>query len=103
MEILNFHGKIILIFYRLNFCPKFKSFFFSSENSDFFQVFHICWPVYDDYGSVTETAHWSFICGNGTIFDQQTLVCNYPQDSLPCDQAEAFYNLVEFGKIDSDY
>ena len=67
------------------------------------QVFHICWPVYDDYGSVTETAHWSFICGNGTIFDQQTLVCNYPQDSLPCDQAEAFYNLVEFGKIDSDY
>ena len=50
-----------------------------------------------------ETAHWSFICGNGTIFDQQILVCNYPQDSLPCDQAEAFYNLVEFGKIDDNY
>ena len=48
---------------------------------------------------MTETAHWSFICGNGTIFDQQILTCNYPQDSLPCDQAEAFYNLVEFGKI----
>ena len=46
---------------------------------------------------------WSFICGNGTIFDQQILTCNYPQDSLPCDQAEAFYNLVEFGKIDDNY
>ena len=94
----------ILIFDHLNFYVKYKA----KEkllifNFGFFQVFHICWPVYDDYGSVTETAHWSFICGNGTIFDQQTLVCNYPQDSLPCDQAEAFYNLVEFGKIDSDY
>ena len=38
-----------------------------------FQVFHICWPIQDDYGSVIETAHWSFICGNGTIFDQQIL------------------------------
>ena len=68
-----------------------------------FQVFHICLPLEDDFGQITETAHWSFICGNGTIFDQQLLVCNYPQDSLPCDQAESFYNLVEFGKIDSDY
>ena len=68
-----------------------------------FQVFHICLPLEDDFGQITETAHWSFICGNGTIFDQQLLVCNYPQDSLPCDQAESFYNLIEFGKIDSDY
>ena len=36
------------------------------------------------------------------ISDQQSLVCNYPQDSLPCDQAEVFYNLVEFGKIEDN-
>ena len=67
------------------------------------QVFHICLPVEDDFGAVVETAHWSFICGNGTIFDQSTLVCNHPQDSLPCDKAESYYNQVLFGVIDNDY
>eukprot|EP00095_Tigriopus_kingsejongensis_P007260 snap_masked-scaffold286_size222086-processed-gene-1.5 protein:Tk07260 transcript:snap_masked-scaffold286_size222086-processed-gene-1.5-mRNA-1 annotation:"cuticle protein" len=64
------------------------------------QIFHICLPIEDDAGAVIETAQWSFICGNGTMFDQQTLTCNYEQDSVPCDQAESLYNIVEFGKID---
>ena len=63
------------------------------------QVFHICLPLEDDAGQVTETAHWSFICGNGTVFDQQTLTCNYEKDSIPCDQAASLYNTVEYGKI----
>lgn len=63
------------------------------------QVFHICLPIEDDFGAVVETAHWSFICGNATVFDQQTLTCNYPQDSIPCDQSESLYNSVEYGKI----
>eukprot|EP00095_Tigriopus_kingsejongensis_P007129 maker-scaffold1097_size63051-snap-gene-0.17 protein:Tk07129 transcript:maker-scaffold1097_size63051-snap-gene-0.17-mRNA-1 annotation:"hypothetical protein EAI_11558" len=67
------------------------------------QIFHICLPIEDDAGSVIETAQWSFICGNGTMFDQQTLSCNYEADSVPCDQAESLYNLVEFGKIEPDY
>lgn len=64
-------------------------------------MFHICLPLEDDFGSILETAHWSFICGNGTIFDQQTLTCNYEQDSIPCDQAPSLYNTVEYGKIDA--
>eukprot|EP00095_Tigriopus_kingsejongensis_P002020 snap_masked-scaffold419_size176504-processed-gene-0.23 protein:Tk02020 transcript:snap_masked-scaffold419_size176504-processed-gene-0.23-mRNA-1 annotation:"cuticle protein" len=62
------------------------------------QIFHICLPIEDDAGSIIETAQWSFICGNGTVFDQQTLSCNYELDSVLCDQAESLYNLVEFGK-----
>ena len=63
------------------------------------QVFHICLPIEDDFGAIVETAHWSFICGNGTIFDQQTLTCNYEQDSVPCAEAPSLYNTVEFGVI----
>ena len=63
------------------------------------QVFHICLPLEDDFGSIIETAQWSFICGNGTIFDQQTLTCNYEQDSVPCAEAPSLYNTVEFGVI----
>lgn len=63
------------------------------------QVFHICLPIEDDAGSVIETAQWSFICGNGTVFDQATLVCNYEQDSIPCQDSPSLYNTVDFGVI----
>jgi hypothetical protein len=36
------------------------------------------------------------------MFDQQYLVCNYPQDSVPCDQAESLYGITEWGKIDTE-
>jgi hypothetical protein len=63
------------------------------------QVFHICLPLLDHLGVTFETAHWSFICGNGTVFDQEKLVCNHELDAFPCDQSESLYNTVEFGKI----
>ena len=69
----------------------------------FLQVFHICWPVEDDQGAVVETLKWSFFCGNATVFDQQTLTCNYPEDAFPCEESPSLYGAVEFGKIDSDY
>jgi len=65
------------------------------------QVFHICLPLLDETETVVlETAHWSFICGNGTVFDQGTLTCNYEQDSVPCEEAPSLYNQVEYGKLD---
>ena len=64
------------------------------------EIFHICLPIEDDLGAVIETAQWSFVCGNGTIFDQQTLTCNYPTDAFPCEEAAALYGAVEFGKIE---
>jgi len=65
------------------------------------QVFHICLPIEDDAGAVIETAHWSFICGNQTIFDQATLTCNHEADAFPCAEAPTLYGAVEFGKIDA--
>lgn len=67
------------------------------------QIFHVCWPVLADDGSVTEYAQWSFICGNSTVFDQATLTCNYEQDAFPCQEAPSLYGAVEFGKIDDFY
>ena len=69
------------------------------QNIFHFQVFHICWPI-----SEVETAHWSFFCGNGTIFDQANLVCNFPEAAFPCSQAESIYGDTEFGLVeDTDY
>ncbi|QQP52931.1 Putative LOC100898776 [Caligus rogercresseyi] len=63
------------------------------------QIFHICLPIEDDLGQIIETAQYSFVCGNQTLFDQQTLTCNHPEDAFPCQEAPALYGAVEFGKI----
>ncbi|TRY76626.1 hypothetical protein TCAL_07088 [Tigriopus californicus] len=83
----------------LSFSCEAREYGYYADTDNNCQVFHICLPIEDDIGNVIETAQWSFICGNGTIFDQQTLTCNYEQDSIPCDQAASLYNTVEFGKI----
>merc|ERR1712032_1485735 len=67
------------------------------------QVFHICLPIEDNEGVVIETAKWSFFCGNGTVFDQETLTCNFPDAAFPCEESPSLYGAVEFGKIPDDY
>ena len=67
------------------------------------QVFHICLPIEDNDGNVIETAKWSFFCGNATVFDQETLTCNYPENAFPCEESPSLYGSVEFGKIPDDY
>uniref|UniRef100_T1J0R3 Chitin-binding type-2 domain-containing protein n=1 Tax=Strigamia maritima TaxID=126957 RepID=T1J0R3_STRMM len=55
------------------------------------QVFHIC----------LNSRKWSFLCPNQTKFNQDLLVCDYP-DGVDCDIAEERYKINEnFGKIDS--
>ena len=46
---------------------------------------------------------YSFVCGEGTQFDQQTLTCNFPEDAFPCEESPSLYGVVEFGKIPEDY
>ena len=43
------------------------------------KVFHICVPIYDNEGSLDRMDKYSFVCGEGTQFDQSTLTCNYPE------------------------
>lgn len=63
------------------------------------EIFHICLPVEDNEGNVIEFAKWSFVCGNGTVFDQESLVCNHKEYAFPCEESEALYGAVEFGVI----
>lgn len=53
------------------------------------QVFHICQPVTYADGE-TETFKWSMICPEQTVFDQSTLVCDWPINAIPCEESEAF-------------
>ena len=61
------------------------------------QVFHVCLPIEDNDGAIVEYAKYSLVCGNATIFDQATLSCNYPENSMPCEEAPSLYNTIEYG------
>jgi len=55
------------------------------------QLFHVCYPVLYPDGQ-QEMIKWSFICPNQTIFDQANLVCSFPLDAIPCEEAPNFYD-----------
>merc|ERR1711936_936371 len=67
------------------------------------EIFHICLPMQDNDGVVTSTAKYSFFCGNGTVFDQQALVCNHADDAFPCEESPSLYGSVPFGEVLQDY
>ena len=46
---------------------------------------------------------FKFLTISGTVFDQQTLTCNFPEDAFPCEESPSLYGAVEFGKIQDDY
>jgi len=65
------------------------------------QLFHVCFPVADEIGALVETAHFTFVCGNETIFSQESLTCVHSADAFPCDQARTLFELSnqDFGRI----
>ena len=66
------------------------------------QIFHICLPIQDNDGLVTSTAKYSFFCGNGTVFDQQALVCNHADDAFPCEESPSLYGSTQYGLVEDD-
>ncbi|KAK7067616.1 hypothetical protein SK128_008776 [Halocaridina rubra] len=64
-------------------------------------LFHVCYPVNDESGNIIEEAHFTFICGNQTVFSQDVLTCTHYDAAFPCDQAESLYDIsnANFGKI----
>lgn len=54
------------------------------------QIFHIC-DVQVNQEGLAEVRQYSFACGNQTIFNQLTLTCALPDDSIPCNLAPQFY------------
>ncbi|XP_063599382.1 U-scoloptoxin(01)-Cw1a-like [Penaeus indicus] len=65
------------------------------------RIFHVCVPVVDELGQASGTDHFSFICGNQTVFNQESLTCTDPIDAVPCNEAATLYDIVnaEFGRI----
>ncbi|XP_047490361.1 U-scoloptoxin(01)-Er1a-like [Penaeus chinensis] len=65
------------------------------------RIFHVCQPIADEQGQELEMAHFSFICGNQTVFNQEALTCTHPEDAFPCEQAETLFDITnsEFFRI----
>jgi len=64
------------------------------------RVFHVCYPFMDSEGFI-RTRMWSFICGLDTIFNQEALVCDHPDHSVPCEDAPQYYDVNDlFGRED---
>ncbi|XP_013791035.1 uncharacterized protein LOC106474884 [Limulus polyphemus] len=55
-------------------------------------IFHICHPQTLPDGTV-EVGHWSFFCGNQTVFNQMSFTCAFPEEAVPCRNAPDFYYL----------
>ncbi|XP_064120312.1 U-scoloptoxin(01)-Cw1a-like [Macrobrachium nipponense] len=51
-------------------------------------VFHVCLPYIDH--DLFVVRHFSFFCGAGTVFNQEKLVCDYPEFALPCSEAASY-------------
>jgi len=64
-------------------------------------LFHVCYPVNDEVGNIIEEAQFTFMCGNQTVFSQESLTCCHPEEAFPCDQSESLYDLsnADFGRI----
>ncbi|XP_042242990.1 U-scoloptoxin(01)-Er1a-like [Homarus americanus] len=54
-------------------------------------AYHICHPVYDETEQLVEMAHFTFLCGPGTIFDQELLACAHPKKAFPCSESDTIY------------
>lgn len=65
------------------------------------KVFHVCLPITTEAGEVVETAHYSFFCGNLTVFNQESLTCAYKEEAFPCTEAETLYESsnADFGVV----
>ncbi|XP_066986113.1 U-scoloptoxin(01)-Er1a-like [Macrobrachium rosenbergii] len=68
------------------------------------RVFHICYPFMDAEGFL-RTRMFSFICGLGTVFNQEALVCDHPRTSIPCENSPNFYETSNgyFGRLDVNF
>ncbi|XP_068231361.1 GATA zinc finger domain-containing protein 14-like isoform X2 [Palaemon carinicauda] len=61
-----------------------------ADQENFCRVFHICNPYLFSDGEV-QTYQYSFMCGEGTVFDQNELTCKKEYDATPCQEAANFY------------
>ncbi|XP_037772413.1 probable cyclin-dependent serine/threonine-protein kinase DDB_G0292550 [Penaeus monodon] len=62
------------------------------------RVFHVCNPTLFSNGAV-ETYQYSFMCGEGSVFDQKELACVAESSAIPCQESSSyFYTNEQFGR-----
>ncbi|XP_063602306.1 putative uncharacterized protein DDB_G0291812 [Penaeus indicus] len=62
------------------------------------RVFHVCNPTLFSNGAV-ETYQYSFMCGEGSVFDQKELTCVAESSAIPClESSNYFYTNEQFGR-----
>ncbi|XP_047502731.1 probable ATP-dependent RNA helicase ddx42 [Penaeus chinensis] len=62
------------------------------------RVFHVCNPTLFSNGAV-ETYQYSFMCGEGSVFDQKELACVAESSAIPClESSNYFYTNEQFGR-----
>ncbi|XP_064083201.1 mucin-2-like [Macrobrachium nipponense] len=58
------------------------------------QIFHICLPMqqlFPDMYCAEDIFHFSFICPQYTIFNQEAMVCDWANSAFPCSEADQLY------------
>lgn len=70
-------------------CEGFKYGYYADTDNEC-KIFHICHEVELADGT-KQLNHWSFFCGNQTVFNQLTLTCAFPEEAVPCQNAKDFY------------
>nr|XP_037282353.1 uncharacterized protein LOC119175543 [Rhipicephalus microplus] len=65
------------------------------------RLYHVCHRVPGSQS--TFFYRYSFQCHNKTVFNQATLTCTNPDESLPCEMSKDFYFLHGNELDDSDY
>ncbi|XP_042229216.1 GATA zinc finger domain-containing protein 14-like [Homarus americanus] len=64
------------------------------------RVFHVCNPALFSGGAV-QTFQYSFMCGEGTVFDQKEMTCVMESSATPCQEASNYYvRNQEFGRLE---
>jgi hypothetical protein len=58
------------------------------------RLFHLCQSQLGPGGRV-EWRHWTYACGNQTMFNQLTLTCAFVDEAIPCRHASQFQYLNE--------
>ncbi|KAG7157379.1 U-scoloptoxin(01)-Cw1a-like [Homarus americanus] len=56
------------------------------------KAYHICQPFLNDVDQLMELAHFTFMCGQDTIFNQEQLDCSQPNIAFPCAEAASIYD-----------
>ncbi|XP_018493900.1 uncharacterized protein LOC100899779 [Galendromus occidentalis] len=79
-------------------CPAKYGYYADVDNDC--KLFHVCNPM-PTVDNRLQVQHYSFLCGNQTVFNQLTLTCAHEDESIPCENAPDFFYVNDnFGRED---